>query len=463
MTPVHHEPERFWDQLLNVVDEGRVVPIVGQDLLALRIQDRDTTLYSVLAERLAPYLGLPDAGSPAEATLNAVACRYMAQGGELEDIYSAIKSIMSTGAELPVPEALTQLAKISHFKLFVSVTFDSLLEQAINRVRFGGASKTEVLAYSPSLVQDLPSDLQRLDRPTVFHLFGKLSAVPDYAVTEEDTLEFIHSLQSEVRRPPLLFDELNRRHLLILGSNFSDWLARFFIRVAKRERLSTSRGTKTDIVADMTLRENPGLVLFLQHFSTRTKVFQGGGAIEFVSELHRRWSDRHPEESATPSPGPTPAQDGPGMEAGAVFVSYASEDRTAAETVRNDLERAGMDVWLDRAELKAGDAYEAKIRRNIERCSLFVPLISTHTLTRAPRFFRLEWDHAERVAIQLPQSATFIIPVVLDDTSPNEERLPERFRKLHWTRLPGGQTTPEFVAVMKQLFREYQKSSVAAP
>jgi TIR domain-containing protein/SIR2-like protein len=463
MTPAHLEPERFWDQLLNVIDEGRVVPIVGPDLLTLTHQNRVTTLYSILAERLAAYLGLPDAGSPHEATLNAVACRYMAQGGELEDVYSAIKSIASAAGELPIPEALTQLASITDFRLFVSVTFDSLLEQAINRVRFGGASKTAVLAYSPNLVQDLPSELQRIDRPTVFHLFGKVSAVPDYAVTEEDTLEFIHSLQSEVRRPPLLFDELNRRHLLILGSSFSDWLARFFIRVAKRERLSTSRGTKTDIVADDKVRESPGLVLFLQHFSTRTKVFQGGGAVEFVSELHRRWSERHPQAVAATLPVPTSTHDSSGMAAGAVFVSYASEDREAAEQVRKDLEGAGIDVWFDRSELKAGDAYEATIRRNIEKCSLFVPLISAHTLTRAPRFFRLEWDHAERMAIQLPQSATFIIPVVVDDTSPQEERLPERFRKLHWTSLQGGQTTPEFVAVMKQLFREYQKSSAAAP
>jgi hypothetical protein len=302
----------------------------------------------------------------------------------------------------------------------------------------------------------------------VFHIFGRLSAVPDYAVTDEDTLEFVYSLQSETQRPNLLLDELARRQILLIGGNFPDWLGRFFLRVAKRERLWLARG-RTDIVADARMRDDPGFVAFLKGFSTRTKVFQGGGAVEFVAELSRRWTERHPESDST-APDPAPAARALGdpleMVAGSVFLSYASEDRPVVDALRQDLEAAGVDVWFDRQALEAGDDYEAKIKRNIENASLFVPILSRHTLTAQRRFFRIEWDHAEKVAVQAPASMRYIVPVAIDDISPNDPAIPERFRKLNWVRPESGRPgapNSELIAILRQLFRDYQKTLVARP
>jgi hypothetical protein len=452
----------FWDQLLQFVEEGRVVPIVGQDLLTVDLDGRQGLLYSFLAERLAAYLDVSAEGLPSVGALHEVAWRYLAQGGELEDVYPALKSTMPPRDKLAVPEPLRQLAAIRPLKLFVSTTFDSLLEQALNEVRFGGQPRTRVYAYSPAAVQDLEAPLDALDRPVVFHLFGRLSAVPDYVVTEEDTLELVHSLQSESRRPNLLFDELNRRQILLLGSSFSDWLARFFLRMAKRERLWLARG-KTDVVADSKLRDDRSYVRFLQRFSSRTKVFQGGGGVEFVAELHERWTARHPPEAAAvpveaTAAAVTAAAGSLAMEPGAVFLSYASEDRPIVEALKEALESAGVDVWFDREALQAGDDYEAKIKRNIESCSLFVPVISRSTLTSRRRFFRIEWDHAQRIAVQVPPSMRFIVPVVVDDTPPTEQAVPEKFRALHWQRLVEGRPDAEFLALMRQLYRDYQRT-----
>jgi hypothetical protein len=456
------EMVRFWEQLLQLIEEERVVPIVGRDALTLDLDGRQVLLYDLLAERLAAKLGLPAAPSP--VSLNTVACGYLADGGELEDIYSVLKTILSAADGLPIPQPLLDLAGIRPLKLFVSTTFDPLLARAIDAVRFGGAAKTEIFAYSPTAVQDLRSPISQLDRPAVFHLFGKVSAVPDYAVTEEDVLEFVHSLQSETRRPNLLFDELNRRQLLLIGSNFSDWLSRFFLRMAKRERLWQARGG-TDVVADARVSGDSDLVLFLQRFSARTKVFPGS-AVEFVHELAQRWHERHPRAEPAiepPASGGPAASGAPEMERGAIFLSYASEDRAVVQAIKEELEAAGVDVWFDRDALRMGDAYEAKIRGNIDSCSLFVPILSRHTLTPGRRFFRIEWDHAEKVAVQVPPSMPFIVPVAIDDISPNEPAIPERFRKLHWQRLPGGKSTPELVGELRQLFRDYQKSIASAP
>ena len=191
------DTSRFWEQVLLIVDEGHVIPVIGPDLLQVSQGDSQALLYPLLAERLAQYLELTDGESPAEQSLNTVACRYLAQGNAPQDIYSALKAVMPGDDELPIPEPLIKLAEIRSLKTFVSITFDSLMERAINHVRFGGQRKTRVLAYAPNRTEDLAPGIATADRPVVFHLFGKLSAVPDYAITEEDTLEFIHSLQNE--------------------------------------------------------------------------------------------------------------------------------------------------------------------------------------------------------------------------------------------------------------------------
>jgi hypothetical protein len=292
-----------------------------------------------------------------------------------------------------------------------------------------------------------------LERPLVFHLLGRLSAVPDYAITDEDVLEFMYSLQSETRRPALLFDELKRRHLLIIGSSFSGWLARFFIRIAKRERLTQAR-MKTDIVADQSVQDDPNLVYFLQHFSARTKVFPGGGP-EFVRELHRRWTERHPPAvPASAAPVPASLRD---MARDAVFLSYASEDLGVVERIKEELERAGVDAWFDKRELTLGDDWDGKIERNIKNCSFFIPVISRHTVVRTRGYFWKEWRLAERVAMEMAEGVKFILPVAIDDTAATDPTLLDSFRKTQWTRLPEGNVTGEFVASMKQLYRVYQK------
>jgi hypothetical protein len=215
------------------------------------------------------------------------------------------------------------------------------------------------------------------------------------------------------------------------------------------------------------MRDDPSLVAFLQRFSSRTKIFQGGGAVEFVAELSRRWTERHPEAEAMPAAPPESAArvigDPLEMLAGSIFLSYASEDRPVVDALRQELEAAGVDVWFDRQALQPGDDYEAKIKRNIENASLFVPILSRNTLTTRRRFFRIEWDHAEKVAVQVSVSQRYILPVVIDDVSPNDPAIPERFRKINWVRLEPGRPSPDLVAILRQLFRDYQRQLTTAP
>lgn len=449
----------FWDQLLQLIAEERVVPVVGRDLLIVRYKGREERLYPLVAKRLAEYLQVAGGELPVGGEIYTVVCRYLELGNRIEDVYAALKIVMPDTDELSIPEPLAKLAAIHPFKLFVTTTFDPLLVRAINQARFDGVSKTRVLSYTPNAVEDLPGPVGTLDRPTVYYLFGRLSAIPAYAVTEEDILEFLHSLQSASHHPHLLLDELNRANLLILGCGFEDWLARFFMRATKRQRLMGATGG-TDYVADAQINNDASLVLFLRRFSTRTKIYEGGGGLQFIDELHRRWTARYPQGSPDEGVGFGTFSPAEALIPGIVFLSYASEDRSAAAKIKDALEAVGVDVFFDKDDLRAGDDFEAKLRRAISESSLFLPVISQNTLTRRRRFFRIEWNQALEEALKVAPSERYIIPVVIDATPPTEPGVPERFRKLHWEALPDGQVIPKFVNMIKDLYRKYQKSVV---
>jgi TolB-like protein/Tfp pilus assembly protein PilF len=135
----------------------------------------------------------------------------------------------------------------------------------------------------------------------------------------------------------------------------------------------------------------------------------------------------------------------------AVFLSYASEDAAAALRICTDLRNAGIEVWFDQSELRGGDAWDAAIRRQIKTCALFIPVISDNAHARVEGYFRLEWKLAiDRSHLMAPDQA-FLLPVAIDHTPQADERIPERFRELQWSRLPAGQASPAFVSRVRNL------------
>ncbi len=129
----------------------------------------------------------------------------------------------------------------------------------------------------------------------------------------------------------------------------------------------------------------------------------------------------------------------------AVFISYASEDTEAAGRIAVSLEAAGVEVWLDRTELRSGDAWDRNIRRQIRDCALFIAVISRHTEARTEGYFRLEWHLADQRTQLMAKSRPFLVPVCVDDTPEKHADVPESFALVHWTRLPAGETPAVFV------------------
>lgn len=215
LEPVAPWTEEDWRVLLRRIAEPKtgVIPVIGPDL----VQVEGTPLSKYLACELAGRLGVKEPEADDSIPLDAVIWSGRQSGRSRANCIEELCELVRT-LDLPVPEPLRQLADMEHFALFVTTAFDPLLVRALTESR-GKVPRT--IAYGraekPDLDRDLPS-LRREGECVVFQLLGEPGFTPGtWAVTEEDKLEFHHLLQSETRRPPLLFSELKNRHLLLLG------------------------------------------------------------------------------------------------------------------------------------------------------------------------------------------------------------------------------------------------------
>ena len=101
--------------------------------------------------------------------------------------------------------------------------------------------------------------------------------------------------------------------------------------------------------------------------------------------------------------------------------------------------------------MRGGEAWDVSIRRQIKSCRLFVAIISANTQEREEGYFRREWNLAVGRTLDMAEDKAFLLPVVIDATRDADARVPEKFREVQWTRLPGGETPASFVERVRAL------------
>jgi hypothetical protein len=459
------ESEEFWEDLLAFIEEGRVMPVLGGELLTVGDGGAQVGLYRVVAERLLKKYGFTAIESSAElastddaaTTRQAVLRRYhelndavgalAAAGRRVQDLYRPVNDIVrAVLAEQKEPlSVLRELASIARFDLFATTTPDDLLARTLDAARFGGAPQTDQIEYAPGLSSDRLRDIPEVrssDYTAVFYLFGKACASPVYAIHDEDTLEFVHGLQAgHGNVPERLLSELRSRNLLLIGCNFPDWLGRFFIRLSNSSRLSSGDRVKREFLVDDQQARDRRLTFFLERFSQNTRVYPGD-AHGFVAELSRRWNERHPVASQS-AQAPPAGKASSSSTGGSIFISYSSTDIGAAKKLFATLQDIGGDVaWFDKSALRPGDDWEQHILGAIQRCGLFLPLLSANTEQRTEGYFRREWDEAAERSRRI-QGRKFIFPIAIDPEYSGDmgryALVPERFKAFQYSHAPGGE------------------------
>ena len=145
-----------------------------------------------------------------------------------------------------------------------------------------------------------------------------------------------------------------------------------------------------------------------------------------------------------------------------IFISYASEQRMAAEEVALALREEGQEVFFDRTQLPEGEAYDARIREAIEACDYLVFLLTPQAVA-AGRYTLTELEFAQR---RWPSPSGHVLPVMLLPTPP--EAIPPYLRAVVILR-PRGNAAAEVAAAIARsarpwwarTFRRYAAALVA--
>jgi len=409
--PISTTEEFDWDDLFDSLDAKDVIPIIGDELLIVKNPNSNENefLYEYMHKEL--NKSLPEKSRESDFW------EFMEKNKNT--IPRKIRNFLNNDVEDKIIlDSLKKLAQITDFEFYISMTYDNFLETTLKEERCTKGEQIETIDYSinNNSIKYSEEDLKTV--ATVFNLMGSIKKLNGFAKTEEEMLEHFYTLTKENQFNTKLFDNIEEKNLLFIGCKIPNGLFQFFIRIISRERLNEAHVTK--IIADSKTPSNRSLCLFLNHFNSQIYPLPATNSMKFVDILYKKWKKRKP------TTGKKKFQE-------TVFLSFSSDDREplVVELV-NILDLNGVNVFYDKKKLDAGDYFDEKIKKEINKCELFVPLISENSL-KPGRYARREWEAAmirEQYQINSGLKSNFIKPFIIDDTKSNEERIAEIFHHI---------------------------------
>lgn len=94
-----------------------------------------------------------------------------------------------------------------------------------------------------------------------------------------------------------------------------------------------------------------------------------------------------------------------------IFLSHSSADKPFARRLANRLERAGIAVWIDEAELNVGDSLLHKIADAIDKADYVAAIISSHSVQSS-------WVQKElqlAMTKEIHGQEVVVLPIKIDD------------------------------------------------
>ncbi len=405
-----HLNDRSWDQLLRAIDQEKVVLVIGDKLLRVKIGDKSYTMKQYVLKRMAEELEV-DYTPELDFYDLSYEVKLKEWRQKQSNPYNETTYILE---DLPRKsydtDLLRKLLSIDKFKLVLTTGFDDIALTLMQEI-YG---KDNVASYSYEKNSNRPDIPTYFNKYLHYHLFGKADPTPNsFVLTEDDLLDFIHSWMDQNYRPQQLSYKLGDRYLLVIGCDYPNWLFRFFFHSLKHSisQINASGGSISGTLADNNLE--PELISFLQRMEANVHE----DAENFIEELSARWTKYKSTHGTTmPQGNDLQAEQGQPSTPAEAFISYASEDYETAKEIASTFEELGLHVWFDKKALEPGDEYERLIRQRIQECPLFIPVLSPQTAkVGGPRFYRKEWKWASDMSQQyFGTGRNYIMPVVIE-------------------------------------------------
>lgn len=396
--------ESLWDKLIQQIIDGNVIPVIGPDVLI----DSPTSLHQLVIDFLAKTFRLHD--SP--KSFSELVCDedfLRLNKNRKDQVYYLVNQIFACNT-FPPSQRLRRLLRVRQFPFVITTSFTPVVEQCMREV---WGSELGVMRFNnnPSENDDI-KDSGDLRKPTVYYMFGKVGeGAHKYVLTDIDMLDFVSSwLSNDSRaRPKTLWGELKDKYLLMLGTDYSNWLFRFIWYSMRKHDMGHG------MLAYESLDDS--LVNFLE----RNETFNKQNTADVIDQILTRLQQKMSEHEKTKFDRPEDNTD--------VFISYSRSDAAIAASLYDALTARGKRVWYDKKNLTDGGNFMEEIHKAIRTSKYFVPILSDNVTKEKndSHVYRNEWDLAVDVGISMGR--TYIIPVAEEGFDFYRAAIPERMQR----------------------------------
>ncbi|HEY5392197.1 MAG TPA: toll/interleukin-1 receptor domain-containing protein [Hanamia sp.] len=418
-----------WDELLDFISDKQLTPILGREMFQYKENDSSDLMDSYLSQQILQLFGVTDVKDL--SLTKAVNYLITEKNARNMDVIRKLKTIVKEiNFEFPL---LNEFLGITDFNYFINTAvYNTILENNLVQIRKQTPTSINFSLTEPFTDSD---DLERLQVPFVFNVFGSLLNTVDPALSEEDMLEYTGDFKEKMKGATNIVNALKNKNLLFLGCSFPDWMVRFVLRLLSNEPMH-EWGTKRTIIAV----NNPSSLRdvqydFLKDYEVST---YEGSTSDFVNQLYTLWRQKNPLAVKNKM----------------IFLSYTVMDKDAVEALKKALETIpNVTCWYDNREIIAGDDFKTEIAKNIKSADLFIPLISANSLMHKDGYVQLEWFTADNVNTFRKidgNTNKYLMPIVIDDTNPYDVSVPKYFSELSIGKVPLGNPNTDFLNQVKE-------------
>lgn len=403
---VRTKEEKSWDELVDQIWAGNVIPVIGDNLVI-----EGTTIIQELLEYLAEDKGL-------KKTPKTFSELYYDEGFVKHQavLYEEVSSLIKANQEEFKPTAILEaFLSIEQFPFVITTSVDYTVEETMKKIweKRGRTVRTLVFSNNPDQMEDI-QNVKDIKMPTVYYMFGKADKNREhsYVLTEEDMLSFCQSWLSE-NHPSLLSSVIGSKYLLFLGVNYPDWLIRF-IWYSMRRNLRESGMMVDD-------RELEGsLVEFFQRVSIRTQ----NTPSNVIEQITTRLEEKKKEFEAKRFDSVPENVD--------FFISYSRRDSIYAEQLYDALKAQGFSAWYDKKDITVGHEWEPSVRKGIRTARKFIALVSENVILESndSHVYHAEWDIALSYRLN---DMSFVNPVYIGNVNYENAGalIPEDLKHIH--------------------------------
>ena len=197
------EEEERWQELLDEIDRGNVIPVIGPNLLVEpHVLDNGLTenLHQQIISVIAPLTGVESKPRTFSQLVYDDTFRFTYAKDKLDCIYPLIDLAMrlgnNNGINFEPSSLLMELLETKRFPFVITTSFTPIVERAmekiwgeVNVLTFNNDPDSRSKHNDAGYRHDISSE-EDLKRPTVFYMLGRYCEYPEYAVTDTDMMNY---------------------------------------------------------------------------------------------------------------------------------------------------------------------------------------------------------------------------------------------------------------------------------